>query len=109
MDAYNAAVRSGNGPGATPPRTDGAEPAIPLDAPPFMAIPLAVGITATMGGLLVDANMQVRDANDQPIPGLYAAGGTTGGLEGGGALGYVGGLIKVTTKGLIAAEATSRT
>ena len=109
VDADNAAVRSGNRTAATPPRTDGAEPATPLDAPPFMAITLAVGITTTMGGLLVDANMQLRDANDQPMPDLYATGGTTSGLEGGGALGYVGGLIKVTTKGLIAAEATSRT
>jgi fumarate reductase flavoprotein subunit len=109
VDAYNAAVRSGHGTGATPPRTDGAEPASPLDVPPFMAIPLAVGITATMGGLLVDANMQVRDTDDKPISGLFAAGGTTGGLEGGGALGYVGGLIKAATMGLIAAEAASRT
>jgi len=52
--------------------------------------------------------MQLRDADDQPIPGLYAAGGTTGGLEGGGTLGYVGGLIKAATMGLIAAEAASR-
>ena len=62
-----------------------------------------------MGGLLVDANMQLRDANDQPMPDLYATGGTTSGLEGGGTLGYVGGLIKAATMGLIAAEAASRT
>jgi fumarate reductase flavoprotein subunit len=53
--------------------------------------------------------MQVRDTDDKPISGLFAAGGTTGGLEGGGALGYVGGLIKAATMGLIAAEAASRT
>jgi fumarate reductase flavoprotein subunit len=36
--------------------------------------------------------------------GLYAAGGATGGLEGGGALGYVGGLIKACVFGLRVAE-----
>jgi fumarate reductase flavoprotein subunit len=34
----------------------------------------------------------------------YAAGGTTGGLDGGGALGYVGGLIKACVFGLRLAE-----
>ena len=38
------------------------------------------------------------------IAGLYAAGGTTGGLEGGGALGYVGGLIKACVFGLRTTE-----
>ncbi len=108
-DACNATVWPGNRTSATPSRTYGAEPATPLEAPPPMAIPITVGITATMGGLLIDANMQVRDANDQPIPSLYVAGKTTGGLEGGGALGYVGGLIKAASMRLIAAEATSRT
>ena len=43
-----------------------------------------------------------------PIDGLYAAGGTTGGLEGGGALGYVGGLIKACVFGLRVAEDAAR-
>ena len=38
------------------------------------------------------------------IDGLYAAGGSTGGLEGGGALGYVGGLIKACVFGFRVAE-----
>ena len=40
--------------------------------------------------------------------GLYAAGGCTGGLEGGGALGYVGGLIKACVFGLRAGEDAAR-
>lgn len=109
VEAYNAAIRTGTGSSVTPPRSDGAVPATPIEAAPFMAMPLAVGITATMGGLLVDADMRVRNGDDQAIPGLFAAGGTTGGLEGGGSLGYVGGLIKAVTMGLIAAEASCRT
>jgi fumarate reductase flavoprotein subunit len=42
------------------------------------------------------------------IEGLYAAGGSTGGLEGGGALGYVGGLIKACVFGLRVAESAAR-
>ena len=42
--------------------------------------------------------------NGSAIAGLYAAGGSTGGLEGGGALGYVGGLIKACVFGLRVAE-----
>jgi fumarate reductase flavoprotein subunit len=35
---------------------------------------------------------------------LFAAGATTGGLEGGPAAGYVGGLMKAVVFGLLAAE-----
>ena len=47
---------------------------------------------------------QVMDTNDQPITGLYAAGSTVGGLEGGPRAAYVGGLIKSFCIGLLAAE-----
>jgi fumarate reductase flavoprotein subunit len=56
-----------------------------------------------MGGLAVDQDGAVLDRNDKPIAGLYAAGGATGGLEGGASIGYVGGLIKAVF-GLRAAE-----
>jgi predicted oxidoreductase len=46
----------------------------------------------------------VLDIDDKPIAGLYAAGSTVGGLDGGPHAGYVGGLIKATI-GLRAAEA----
>ena len=42
------------------------------------------------------------------IDGLYAAEGTTGGLEAGGALSYVGGLIKACVFGLSVAEDAAR-
>jgi fumarate reductase flavoprotein subunit len=70
---------------------------------PFYAVPLCSGITNTMGGIAVDQDGAVLDRNDAPIAGLYAAGGATGGLEGGPSIGYVGGLIKAVF-GLRAAE-----
>jgi fumarate reductase flavoprotein subunit len=39
-----------------------------------------------------------------PIPGLYAAGSCTGGVEGGPRAGYIGGLSKAVITGLRAAE-----
>jgi fumarate reductase flavoprotein subunit len=52
---------------------------------------------------VVDGNGAVLDHDDRPIAGLYAAGSTVGGLDGGPHAGYVGGLIKATI-GLRAAE-----
>ena len=53
---------------------------------------------------MVDRNGAVLDRNDRPVPGLFAAGSTVGGLDGGPNAGYVGGLIKATIA-LRAAEA----
>ncbi len=48
---------------------------------------------------------RVKRPDSSTIAGLYAAGGTAGGLEGGGgALGYAGGLIKSCVFGLRTAE-----
>ena len=59
-------------------------------------MPICAAITNTMGGIVVDGDARVLDKNDKPIPGLYAAGSTVGGLDGGPHAGYVGGLIKAT-------------
>ena len=75
-----------------------------IETPPFFAIPICAGITNTMGGIAIDEHGRVKRRDGLAIAGLYAAGGTTGGLEGGGALGYVGGLIKACVFGLRAAE-----
>ena len=45
-----------------------------LDTPPYMAYPLRPGITFTYRGLTVNEHAQVIAENDEPIPGLYAAG-----------------------------------
>ena len=41
----------------------------------------------TMGGLEINTKAQVLDANGKVIPGLYAAGETTGGIHGSNRLG----------------------
>src|SRR5579871_4327424 len=76
----------------------------PIDTPPFFAIPICAGITNTFGGIAIDGHGRVKRPDGSPITGLYAAGGSTGGLEGGSALGYVGGLIKACVFGLLVAE-----
>jgi len=103
VDLYNKAVESGTLQQLSPPRRTDRYKAWPIKTAPFYAVPLCTGITNTMGGLVVDKDGAVLDKNDAPIPGLYAAGGATGGLEGGPSIGYVGGLIKATI-GLRAAE-----
>ena len=57
-----------------------------------------------MGGIAIDAHARVLRESGEIIPGLYAAGSSTGGLEGRGGAHYLGGLIKAAVFGLIAAE-----
>ena len=76
----------------------------PIENLPLMAIPICPGITYTMVGIDIDQHAQVLDSQSKPIPGLFAAGATTGGLEGGKDSIYIGGLIKSGSFGLLAAE-----
>jgi fumarate reductase flavoprotein subunit len=82
--------------------------AMPIIRPPFYAVPLCTGITYTMGGVAVDTAARVVHRSGHPIEGLYAAGGTIGGLEGGPFTGYSGGLAKALTFGKIAGESIGR-
>lgn len=104
----NAAVRAGRLTERSPPRSGPGGTmhggAARIDTPPFFAIPICAGITNTMGGIAIDGHGRVKRPDGSTIPGLYAAGGATGGLEGGGARGYVGGLIKACVFGMRAAE-----
>ena len=59
----------------------------PIVKPPFYATPRAPSIHHTMGGLEINTKAQVLDANGKVIPGLYAAGETTGGIHGSNRLG----------------------
>ena len=101
---YNAAVDAGVTTQLTPARSTTSHKAWPIRTAPFYAAKLCAGITYTMGGIAIDGDSRVLDANDNPITGLYAAGCATGGLEGGPAVGYVGGLSKSSTTGFRAAE-----
>ena len=84
---YNAAVQPGeyNPTALDGKHTEGIEPpksnwALELDAPPYMGYAVTCGLTFTFGGLKINAQAQVIDTEDAPIPGLYAAGELTGGL-----------------------------
>jgi len=106
VERYNAALQNGSCAGLSPSRSTDRIKAWPIVSPPFLAIPMCVGITYTMGGIVIDGDGRVLRADGTSIEGLYAAGATTTGLEGGGDgghVGYVGGLIKAVF-GLRAAE-----
>lgn len=75
-----------------------------IEVAPFLAVPLSVGITNTMGGIRVDARARALSAEGNPVPGIYAVGASAGGLEGGENVGYVGGLMRAVTSGLAAGE-----
>ena len=106
--AFNAAVKGARTDTLTPARTTEAHAPVPIETPPFHAIPLAAGITVTMGGIAIDGAARVLRPDDTPIPGLYAAGSTVGGVEGGPNAAYIGGLIKAFLLGLVAAETAAR-
>jgi fumarate reductase flavoprotein subunit len=103
VHGYNAALAGGTLSQLAIPRSEIIKPH-KLAAAPFMAIPLIPGITYTMGGIAIDEHAQVLDLKGAAIPGLFAAGATTGGLEGGENAVYIGGLIKAGVFGLLAAE-----
>src|ERR1700722_4804661 len=78
----------------SPPRRSDRYKTWPITIAPFYALPICAAITNPMGGIVVDGNGAVLDASDTPRPGLFAAGSTIGGLDGGPNAGYVGGLSK---------------
>ena len=58
-----------------------------LSTAPFYAIQIAPGIHHTMGGIKIDPETEVIDTEGNVIPGLFAAGETTGGVHGGNRIG----------------------
>jgi len=102
--AHNAAVANGTLTALTPARGTLKGKPMPIATGPFYAAPLCAGITYTMGGIAVDEHSRALRPDGSPIAGLYAAGASTGGLEGGPTVGYVGGLVKCGVTGLRAAE-----
>jgi fumarate reductase flavoprotein subunit len=104
IDAYNAALRNGNVEALVPPRSEHKAKPLPIVKAPFYAIPMCTGITYTMGGIAIDGHSRVLDRDDRPIEDLFAIGCCTGGLEGGPAVGYVGGLTKSAVTSVRAAE-----
>ncbi len=61
----------------------GADFMLPIETPPFYGsvgdTTSQAGTAVSLGGLVTDANYNVLDDNDDPIPGLYAIGNCCGG------------------------------
>ncbi len=51
---------------------------LPLRTPPYYAIKGHLGLCDAYGGIKINERMEALDTKDKPIPGLYAAGSTTG-------------------------------
>ena len=83
MDTWNQAVA--NGVDEEFGRNNGMD--ADLSTAPFYAIKIAPGIHHTMGGIKIDTDTEVIDTEGNVIPGLYAAGETTGGVHGGNRIG----------------------
>jgi succinate dehydrogenase/fumarate reductase flavoprotein subunit len=86
--------------------TDSTTPARKLDStplidPPYYVIEVIPALTNTWGGLRIDPQSRVLDADGVPIPGLLAAGADAGGLY---ERAYGGGLAAGLTFGTRAAE-----
>ena len=77
MDTWNAAVAAGEDKEFG--RSNGMD--ADLSTAPYYAIKIAPGIHHTMGGLKINTDAEVLDTQGNVIPGLYAAGETTGGTQ----------------------------
>ena len=83
----------------------------PLE-PPLYGVKVTGALFHTQGGLKVDANARVLDRHNQPIPNLYAGGGTATGFSGkSGPSGYLSanGLMAALILGKIAGEHAATT
>lgn len=76
-DEFDPHTLDGNSVNLSPPKSNWA---IPIDEPPYYAYEVTGGITFAFGGVDITPNAQVLDGRGRTIPGLYAAGNSTGGL-----------------------------
>ncbi|WP_311883514.1 MULTISPECIES: FAD-dependent oxidoreductase [unclassified Pseudomonas] len=94
VDNYNRHACHGEDPlfgrGATPYNRKQGDPAnlpnpcvAPIDTGPLYAVKVQPGCFGTFAGLKVNPHAQVLDAREQPIVGLYAAGGDMASIMGG--------------------------
>lgn len=104
VNHFNTAIKDGETGRLDPPRSAAPFKPVAIAKAPFYAMPLCAGITYTMGGIAIDADCRVLHENGNAIDGLFAAGSTTGGHEGGPVAGYTGGLSKALTFGWLCAR-----
>jgi succinate dehydrogenase/fumarate reductase flavoprotein subunit len=76
----------------------------PLDQPPYYVIETEPAVTFTFGGVRIDRDAHVVDAEGQAIPGLYAAGADAGGIY---CRAYAGGIAAALVFGLRAAKSAA--
>jgi fumarate reductase flavoprotein subunit len=76
--------------------------------PPYAAVRISGSLYHTQGGLLVDQDARVL-RNGEPVPHLYAAGGSAVGISGHGATGYLAGngLLAALGLGYLAGRAAA--
>lgn len=74
VDEYNAACEDRHDPLFAKDRRF----LLPLRTPPYYAIEGHIGLCDAYGGIKINENMEALDTEDKPIPGLFAAGSTTG-------------------------------
>ena len=101
IDEFSGAVAAGDGARLRVPRRGSP---FGLLVPPFRALAVRPGITFTLGGIDVDADLRVLDRDGRPIPSLYAAGADAGGTYD---RGYMGGLVLGLVQGRISGRAAA--
>ena len=72
MEAYTEAGQTGED------KAFGRDITDPVDTPPYYAAIVTPSMQSSYGGITTDHSCHVLDVNDQIIPGLYAAGATSG-------------------------------
>ena len=102
IDGFDRALAAGSGETLRVPRT---RSPFGLVEPPFRALEVRPGITFTLGGIDVDADLRVLDREGRPIPSLFAAGADAGGTYDGG---YMGGLVLGLVQGRAAGRSAAR-
>jgi succinate dehydrogenase/fumarate reductase flavoprotein subunit len=99
MERFGRAMNAGTGASLAVPRR---RSPFALVEPPFWAVEVRAGVTFTLGGIDVDADLRVLDRGGRPIRSLFAAGADAGGTYDGG---YMGGLVLGLVQGRAAAAA----
>lgn len=83
------------------------EGAAPISTPPFYAVNIRGRHYFDYGGVAVDLDARVLDEEDQPIPGLWAAGAVCGNFFEQEGIRYAGGVGQGMTWGMVAAKSAT--